>query len=558
MVTDVENVDANEHLYVEVTETVCEIRTNPRLNPKFKLESFQRMPVSSEQPNGSGMKEDELVHDKRESPVKPLSDHDLNEPVAPKGDYLSDFSTMREKSAQDNLLKLSIERNFETTISLSRKGLKTVKNDYQETVNGYEVPSQGDVPLFQIERRHIEQDLIIGETKQESLIERKEVVTVHHSGSKLKIKNGELQSQSQINKTASTMRTDSLFKGMDEQPFLSGDLQSQSRVHETASITQTESLVKVMDKQPIKNGDLQGQSELVETVAITQTESFIEGISKQPTSHNQLRVEVDKQLIKSGDIQGQSKVSETSSISQTESFIKVISKQPTSHSQSKVLGYQSDINDPKQSLNKNPENDKLSGANLIDQNQVQAKEFVTITCSDAIIQFSDKKRRPTVQIGDKTGDENEDIISGELLDKILLNENPNQEHNSRTDKSKTSNKSFPEADPILIEGRYSANSRASETIASGVKSDDQKSMVKPAINKFQSSSDIMPRGDDGLSQEHDNTISKPQNGDGQLSGAVKDRQPSTNGLRNGLAGKQLTRETFSVETVEIIKEVMSP
>ena len=62
MVTDIENIDANEHLYVEVTETVCEIRTNSRFGPKSKLESLQRIPISDEHSNGSGMKEDMLVH----------------------------------------------------------------------------------------------------------------------------------------------------------------------------------------------------------------------------------------------------------------------------------------------------------------------------------------------------------------------------------------------------------------------------------------------------------------------------------------------------------------
>ena len=150
MVTDVENIDANEHLCVEVTETVYENRTNSRFKPKSKLESHQRIPVSGEHSNGSGMKEDVLVHNQIEYPVKPLSGQELNEPLAPKGDNQSDFLTMREKSGNDNLLKLSIYHNFETTISLFGKGLKTVKNDCQETVIGYEVPNQGDVPLFQI------------------------------------------------------------------------------------------------------------------------------------------------------------------------------------------------------------------------------------------------------------------------------------------------------------------------------------------------------------------------------------------------------------------------
>ena len=117
MITNVENVDANEHLYVEVTETVCEIRTNPRLQPKSMLESVQRIPVSNEQPYGSRMKEDVLVHNKES-----LSDHDLNQPVAPKGDNQSDFSPMREMSVKDNLLKLSIDRDFETTRTIDITG----------------------------------------------------------------------------------------------------------------------------------------------------------------------------------------------------------------------------------------------------------------------------------------------------------------------------------------------------------------------------------------------------------------------------------------------------
>ena len=478
MVTDVENIDANEHLYVEVTETVCEIRTNSRFNPKSKLESLQRIPVSDEHSNGSGMKEDVLVaHNQKEYPVKPLSGHELNEPVAPKGDNQSDFLTMREKSGNDNLLKLSIDRNFETTISLSGKGLKTVKNDCQETVIGYEVPNQGDVPLFQIERRHIEQDLIIGDTKQESLIERKEIVKVRLSGSKLKIipiNNGDLQSQSRIDETVSITRNDYLIKVMDEQTKKSGDFQSQSKVQETASITCTDSLIKFMDKQPIKNGDSQSESEVGKAASITCTEC-----------------------------------------------------------------YQSDISDPKHSLCKNPKNGELSGTKGIDQKKVQAKELVTITCSDAIIHVKDNKRRQTVQNGHNALDENEDIITGELRDKILLTENPNKEQNSTTKKSETSNKSFPGADQV-------ANYHASETLASGVKSrNDQDSMVKSAIKK------IYPNSD---------KISIPPKGDKPFSIASKDSLPGASGIAKptGHTGKLLTTETFSIETVEIIKEVMSP
>ena len=59
---------------------------------------------------------------------------------------------------------------FDSTISLSEKGFKNIKNDCQEIVTGFEIPLEGDVPLFQIERSHIKQDLgpqdlMIGDTR---------------------------------------------------------------------------------------------------------------------------------------------------------------------------------------------------------------------------------------------------------------------------------------------------------------------------------------------------------------------------------------------------------
>ena len=68
------------------------------------------------------MKEDVLVHNQIEYPFKPLSCQELNEPLAPKEDNQSDFLTMRENSGNDNLLELSIDHNFENTISFSGKG----------------------------------------------------------------------------------------------------------------------------------------------------------------------------------------------------------------------------------------------------------------------------------------------------------------------------------------------------------------------------------------------------------------------------------------------------
>ena len=179
---------------------------------------------------------------------------------------------------------------------------------------------------------------------------------------------------------------------------------------------------------------------------------------------------------------------------------------------------------------KKPKNGELSGAKGIDQKKVQAKELVIITCSNAIIHVKDNKRGHTVQNGDKALDENEDIITGELMDKILLTENPNKEQNSTTKKSETSNKSFPGADPTLTD-----DSHDSETLASGDKSrNDQYSMVKSVIKEIDSNSDVIsifPKGD------------KP------LSIVSKDSLPGASSLakltkQTGLTGKLLTTETF--------------
>ena len=92
------------------------------------------------------------------------------------------------------------------------------------------------------------------------------------------------------------------------------------------------------------------------------------------------------------------------------------------------------------------------------------------------------------------------------------------------------------------------NSHASENLASSVKSrSDQDSMVKSAIKTIDSNSDI---------------ISIPEKGDKPLSIVSKDILPGASGIakitkQTGHTGKLLT-ETFSVETVEIIKEVKSP
>ena len=89
-----------------------------------------------------------------------------------------------------------------------------------------------------------------------------------------------------------------------------------------------------------------------------------------------------------------------------------------------------------------------------DENQVQAKEFVTITCSDVIVvQFMEKKRMQTIQNRNTALGQNENIVIGELLNKMLLLENPDKDQNCRVERSKSSYKSATEADSFKIDGR---------------------------------------------------------------------------------------------------------
>ena len=191
-----------------------------------------------------------------------------------------------------------------------------------------------------------------------------------------------------------------------------------------------------------------------------------------------------------------------------------------------------------------------------DENQVQAKEFVTITCSDKIVvQFMEKKRMQTIQNRGTALSENKVIVTGELLDKMLLLKSPDKDQSSRVERPKSSYKLSPEAESSKIDEREFVP----ETLANGVKSpNDQHSMVKSAIKKFESKSDLVKTGDEGLNQLPNTLDSSPQENVEQLQGDPKSRSSGENCLKNGLAGKPTMRETFSVETVEIIKEVMSP
>ena len=116
---------------------------------------------------------------------------------------------------------------------------------------------------------------------------------------------------------------------------------------------------------------------------------------------------------------------------------------------------------------------------------------------------------------------------------------PKQGTKFHNQKSETLNKSFPGADPTLAD-----DSHASETLASGVKSrNDQYSMVKSAIKKIDSNSDIIsifPKGDKPLS-----IVSK----ESRLAKLTK---------QTGHTGKLLTTETFPLKLWKSSRKLCLP
>ena len=134
-----------------------------------------------------------------------------------------------------------------------------------------------------------------------------------------------------------------------------------------------------------------------------------------------------------------------------------------------------------------------------------------------------------------------DIITGELMDKILLTENPNKEQNSTT-KVRNLKQVFPRSwsYPGWRLPCFWNSSQWSKVHESSI-------IPWSAIKKTDFNSDI---------------ISIFSKSDKPLSTVSKDSLPGAGSLvkltkQTGHSGKLLTTETFTVETVEIIKEVMS-